>query len=122
MNTLQKDIQIITALGGPSKVAELLHLPKKGGQQRVQNWLARGIPAMVKVERPDLFFPELMRMQTDSTANHPQTPTPQAPDLSTTELDAAGLVDRRETVRRTDDIPKDAELQALKAGKGATHG
>jgi hypothetical protein len=59
MNALQKDIQIITALGGPSKVAELLHLPKKGGQQRVQNWLARGIPAHVKVERPDLFMPEL---------------------------------------------------------------
>ncbi len=61
MNALQKDIQIITALGGPSKVAELLHLPKKGGQQRVQNWLARGIPAHVKVERPDLFMPELAR-------------------------------------------------------------
>lgn len=32
-----------------------------------------------------------------------------------------GLVDRRETVRRTDDISKDAELQALKADKGAAH-
>lgn len=61
MNALQKDIQIITALGGPSKVAELLRLPKKGGQQRVQNWLARGIPAHVKVERPDLFMPELVQ-------------------------------------------------------------
>lgn len=61
MNALQKDIQIITKLGGPSKVAELLHLPKKGGQQRVQNWLVRGIPAHVKVERPDLFMPELVK-------------------------------------------------------------
>lgn len=59
MKATQKDIQIITALGGPSKVAELLNLPKKGGQQRVQNWLARGIPAQIKVERPDLFMPEL---------------------------------------------------------------
>ncbi|MFN7043184.1 MAG: hypothetical protein ACK4OH_18750 [Acidovorax temperans] len=64
MNALQKDIQIITALGGPSKVAELLHLPKKGGQQRVQNWLARGIPAHVKVERPDLFMPEVVQAST----------------------------------------------------------
>lgn len=61
MNALQKDIQIITALGGPSKVAELLHLPKKGGQQRVQNWLSRGIPAHAKVDRPDLFMPELLQ-------------------------------------------------------------
>lgn len=59
MKATQKDIQIITNLGGPSKVAELLNLPKKGGQQRVQNWLARGIPAQIKVERPDLFMPEL---------------------------------------------------------------
>ncbi len=59
MKATQRDIQIITNLGGPSKVAELLNLPKKGGQQRVQNWLARGIPAQIKVERPDLFMPEL---------------------------------------------------------------
>ncbi|KQW24692.1 hypothetical protein [Acidovorax sp. Root402] len=69
MNALQKDIQIITALGGPSKVAELLHLPKKGGQQRVQNWLARGIPAHVKVERPDLFMPELVQASAAPSAH-----------------------------------------------------
>lgn len=68
MNALQEDIQIITALGGPSKVAELLSLPKKGGQQRVQNWLARGIPARMKVKRPDLFMPEL--------AGHKPNPPP----------------------------------------------
>jgi len=59
MKALEKDIQIITALGGPSKVAELLGLPKNGGQQRVQNWLTRGIPSAMKVDRPDLFMPEL---------------------------------------------------------------
>lgn len=74
MNALQKDIQIITALGGPSKVAELLHLPKKGGQQRVQNWIARGIPAQVKVDRPDLFMPELLK----SEPNHAPALTHQA--------------------------------------------
>lgn len=44
-------------------------------------------------------------------------------DIPTTELDAAGLVDRREmdrreAVRRADDVAKEAELQALKAGTG----
>jgi len=53
------DKKIISDLGGPSKVAELLGFKKPGGQQRVQNWLARGIPFQIKVERPDLFMPEL---------------------------------------------------------------
>lgn len=53
------DQKLIDDLGGPSKVAELLGLPKLGGQQRVQNWIARGIPSAVKVLRPDLFMPEL---------------------------------------------------------------
>lgn len=67
MTAPQKDIQIITALGGPSKVAELLSLPKKGGQQRVQNWLVRGIPAQIKVERPDLFMPEIFMPQSGTS-------------------------------------------------------
>ena len=70
MTSLQKDAQIIAALGGPSKVVELLQLPKKGGQQRVQNWIARGIPARVKVERPDLFMPELA----ETKPKQPPTP------------------------------------------------
>lgn len=51
------DRKLIEDLGGPSKVAELLHFPKQGGAQRVQNWLTRGIPAKVKVEHPELFMP-----------------------------------------------------------------
>ena len=53
------DAELIRLLGGPTKVACLLSLPKFGGAQRVQNWMARGIPAAVKVQRPDLFMPEL---------------------------------------------------------------
>lgn len=49
------DWTLITALGGPVKVAELLGYPKDGGVQRVQNWKYRGIPARVKLQRPDLF-------------------------------------------------------------------
>jgi hypothetical protein len=58
------DAQLIRQLGGPTKVAGLLSLPKFGGAQRVQNWMARGIPAAVKVQRPDLFMPQLATNQT----------------------------------------------------------
>ncbi len=54
-----KDAELIRALGGPTKVAELLGYDKaKGGVQRVQNWLERGIPPRVKLDRPDLFLGE----------------------------------------------------------------
>jgi hypothetical protein len=48
------DAELIAQLGGPAKVAELLGLGK-GGVQRVHNWTTRGIPAAVKLSRPDLF-------------------------------------------------------------------
>ena len=92
MNTLQKDIAIIEALGGPSKVAELLHLPKKGGQQRVQNWLTRGIPASVKLDRLDLFLPWLMQGQSDPAGNPPQTPVTQAQAATQTVAQGVGHV------------------------------
>jgi hypothetical protein len=50
------DAEIIERLGGPAKVCELLGYEKDGGLQRVCNWLTRGIPSKVKVERPDLFL------------------------------------------------------------------
>jgi hypothetical protein len=57
---IEADRLTIARLGGPSKVAELLGYEKQhGGTQRVSNWLARGIPAAVKVGRPDLFLPAL---------------------------------------------------------------
>jgi hypothetical protein len=53
------DSDLIESLGGPAKVCELLSIPKHGGIQRVQNWKVRGIPARVKLERPDLFLPAM---------------------------------------------------------------
>lgn len=53
------DKALIEQLGGPTRVAELLGYDKYGGVQRVHNWLTRGIPPAVKVERPDLFMPHL---------------------------------------------------------------
>ena len=51
-----EDSQLIERLGGPARVAELLGYDKRsGGVQRVHNWRSRGIPARVKLERPDLF-------------------------------------------------------------------
>lgn len=56
------DRQLILDLGGPTKVAVMLGLDKtKGGPQRVQNWMTRGIPAKVKLQRPDLFLPDLVK-------------------------------------------------------------
>lgn len=59
--TEHPDWALITDLGGPAKVAELLNFSKDGGAQRVQNWKHRGIPSAVKLERPDLFLPHLRR-------------------------------------------------------------
>lgn len=59
MRANQADADIIARLGGPAKVAELLQIDKRGGVQRVQNWLTRGIPSAVKVKHPALFMPEL---------------------------------------------------------------
>ena len=47
---------LIQSLGGPTRVAELLGYDKrKGGVQRVANWQERGIPAEVRLARPDIF-------------------------------------------------------------------
>lgn len=67
--TTPSDVERIAALGGPAKVAELLGYDKaKGGTQRVQNWLARGIPAAVKVQRPELFMGPLPEAATAGAA------------------------------------------------------
>ncbi|MDP3228496.1 MAG: hypothetical protein Q8N13_11045 [Acidovorax sp.] len=73
MTDKERDRELIAELGGPSKVAELLGLPKLGGQQRVQNWLARGIPSKVKIQRPDLF---LRALAGKTEPNQPPALTP----------------------------------------------
>lgn len=51
--SISTDKDIIVALGGSTKVAELLDLKSK---QRVQNWMRRGIPASVKLQYPHIFL------------------------------------------------------------------
>lgn len=48
------DKDIIKALGGPKNMARMLGYALPVGQWRVNNWVQRGIPASVKVKRPDL--------------------------------------------------------------------
>lgn len=55
-NLRMSDSELIDLLGGPTRLAERLGYVKAGGVQRVQNWKVRGIPARVKLERPDLFL------------------------------------------------------------------
>lgn len=51
------DAELIKALGGPTRVAERLGYDKAtGGVQRVQNWIARGIPSKVKLDHPEIFL------------------------------------------------------------------
>lgn len=53
---MNDDAARIKRLGGPAHLAETLGFDKTGGTQRVHNWMQRGIPAKVKLERPDLFL------------------------------------------------------------------
>lgn len=50
--SISSDKDIIIALGGSTKVAEMLGLKK----QRVQNWITRGIPSEVKLQYPHIFL------------------------------------------------------------------
>lgn len=65
METIEQDRARIDALGGCTKVADLLGLPKQGGAQRVSNWKSRGIPAEVKLAYPEIF---LVNMPSPSAA------------------------------------------------------
>jgi hypothetical protein len=58
---IRADRQLIEELGGPTKTAALLGYDKaKGGVQRVQNWMTRGIPARVRIAHPNLLMPSVL--------------------------------------------------------------
>jgi hypothetical protein len=58
---ISPDWALIQKLGGPAAVARELKMKETTGVQTVQNWKYRGIPARVKLSRPDLFLPKLIR-------------------------------------------------------------
>lgn len=64
--------KIIKALGGPSKVAELLKLDGKHPTQRVQNWIERGIPAAVQVKHWALLKRAERKAEKDSPPDNQQ--------------------------------------------------
>lgn len=68
---MSTDAETIEALGGPAKVAELLGYDKDGGTQRVFNWMSRGIPSKVKLQRPDLFPYQHQSQSIDEAAQAP---------------------------------------------------
>lgn len=104
MQTNQTDADVISALGGPSKVAELLEMDKRGGAQRVQNWISRGIPAAIKVKYPEIFMPELVKRA---------TPVAQAPRPAEHRSQSARRTDTASPYDHTDIDRRDEE--------GATH-
>jgi hypothetical protein len=63
---LEADRALIASLGGPTRLAEALGYEKVGGAQRVSNWTVRGIPAAVKVQRPDLFMVDVLAAARDT--------------------------------------------------------
>lgn len=66
MTQVERDAELIQRLGGPSKVAELIGIDKRGGAQRIQNWKVRGIPAEVKLKHMGIFMPELANPSTNT--------------------------------------------------------
>lgn len=76
-NPGMNDSQLIDELGGPTKVSDLLGYRRLGGVQRVQNWKLRGIPARVKLQRPDLFLRGQSAAE-DAPAPATAVPTPAA--------------------------------------------
>lgn len=71
MSTIERDRALIDALGGAAKVAALLNIDPSGGVQRVHNWKSRGIPAAVKVARPDLFMRDDLARATAASETSP---------------------------------------------------
>jgi len=66
------DKELIQSLGGASALARELGYEMPDGARRVHNWIRRGIPAHVKVDRPDLF---MRREETNPSAARSSTAT-----------------------------------------------
>ena len=67
MHRMSDDTKRIRFFGGPAKLAEMLGYDHHG-HQRVHNWITRGIPSAVKVERPDLFMRPLKELESERKA------------------------------------------------------
>lgn len=48
------DAELIKSIGA-ANLARILGFNDSGGVQRVHNWISRGIPARMRLARPDVF-------------------------------------------------------------------
>lgn len=55
MKRKHPDADLISSCGGVTAVANKLWPGRKNNIQRVFNWTVRGIPARVRLDRPDIF-------------------------------------------------------------------
>lgn len=108
-------IKIIKVLGDTAAVARLFGVRMAS----VSNWKKTGIPSarmmyLRAAQAQALVGIDVVAAtaQTRGNAQQPSSTPPTAQNIGAIDLDAAGLVDRRETVRRTDDATKEADLKA----------
>ena len=55
MTDKHPDADLIQRLGGPAVLARRLGFDAKSGTQRVHNWTERGIPALMRLNHPEVF-------------------------------------------------------------------
>lgn len=60
LKQIEQDAALIDKHGGAAALAKKLML-KGRGQERVQNWKARGIPASIKIQYPEIFLTKAMK-------------------------------------------------------------
>lgn len=72
------DAELIDKAGGPTRLAALLGLNKRGSVQRVSNWRARGIPPRVRLDHARV-FEELAQIGTEGA---PAVPAEEARDAA----------------------------------------
>lgn len=60
LKQIEQDAALIDKHGGAAALAKKLML-KGRGQERVQNWKARGIPASIKIQYPEIFLAKSMK-------------------------------------------------------------
>jgi hypothetical protein len=74
IGAMHPDSELIKRLGGVREVARVLGYGV-GGIQRVHHWLRRGIPAKVKLERPDLFL-DISALKKRAKSKHKRAEAP----------------------------------------------
>lgn len=70
MDTPEKRAAIIQHLGGSTKVARRLKFKEGIGRQRVDNWIHRGIPALILLKHKWFFDNAWRAVKAEQEAQH----------------------------------------------------